>query len=759
MSRLMSAISSFDSECERLRAQLAEQIESDAFREARETVVALLCLRPNDPDALSAREFLDEQLALIDSNPRAEGRCFRGHTSGVTCVAFSPDATRAMSGSGGSGRSGDLLAREDRSIRLWDVATGREIRRFLGMTSMVTSAVFSADGRHILSGHRGGSMYLWDVEDARMVRRFFRRANNIWAVALSRNGHWALSGGDDKGVHLWEAATGKRKFRLDGHTQPVRAVAFAPDGGRILSASEDKTIRYWDLVNRCRLRRLTGHKLPVLAVAFAPDGRHAISGGMDAAVLLWDLETGEVLRRMLGHQAAINAVAIAADGQRALSGSADMTIRVWDISAGRELHCFKGHADAVTGVAFSPNDGQTFLSSSRDMTVRLWQIPTVAVGSRPSEAFSVLAELPGDTIEDVVRALGETALLEPAQREELLRRLQPRFSDPRALLQQLLEWGWVTPFQIAHLADGDPRELVVGSYVVLDRLGEGGMGEVLKARVQNGKQIVVLKVIRPDLLRNQAVTQQFLAEMQALSRLSHPNVIRTFGACQVNGRHFFAMEFIEGTDLGRLVQHSGPLPLGQACEYIRQAALGLEHAHEHCLVHRDIKPANLLLTLTAGQRARGVPGANLSARSPGAIIKIIDWGLADRRLPQGYDSGTTPVPRNEMVGTADYLAPEQARDSTSANIQSDIYSLGCTLYHLLAGHPPFPGGSLMQKLLKHQQTEPKSIREIRPDVPEGLAIILQKMMAKEPAYRYRTPAMVAVALATFCPSDPSPSVA
>jgi serine/threonine protein kinase len=287
----------------------------------------------------------------------------------------------------------------------------------------------------------------------------------------------------------------------------------------------------------------------------------------------------------------------------------------------------------------------------------------------------------------------------------------------------------------------------------MDRLGEGGMGEVLKARLKGGKQLVVLKAIRPELLSNPAITQQFLAEIQALARLSHPNVIRTFGACQVKGRHFFGMEYIEGTDLARLVQQSGPLPVAQASEYIRQAALGLEHAHEHCLVHRDIKPANLLLTLTAGQRDRGSSPNGLTARSPGAVIKIIDWGLADRRLPQGYDANVNPVAKSEMVGTADYLAPEQARDAASANIQSDIYSLGCTLYHLLAGHPPFPGGSLMQKLLKHQQTEPRSIRDLRPEVPEGLAAVLQKMMAKNIAERYRTPAMAAVGLAPFCQTE------
>jgi serine/threonine-protein kinase len=276
---------------------------------------------------------------------------------------------------------------------------------------------------------------------------------------------------------------------------------------------------------------------------------------------------------------------------------------------------------------------------------------------------------------------------------------------------------------------------------VLDRLGEGAMGEVYKARLRNSRDIAVLKVVRTGLATQGDTAAQLLGEMKALAHLSHPNVIRTFGAYASNNKHFFAMEYLEGTDLGRLVQQSGPLPCGQACDYIRQAAMGLEHAHEHCLVHRDIKPANLLLTLA--REATSKPNS-------GAVVKIIDWGVADRRIPTKEGELTDSKVRKEIVGTADYLAPEQAETPAAASIRADIYSLGCTLYHLLTGQPPFPGGSLLQKLVKHQQAQPRPISELRSDVPASLAAIAAKMMAKRPEERYRTPSAVAAALAPYC---------
>jgi serine/threonine protein kinase len=228
--------------------------------------------------------------------------------------------------------------------------------------------------------------------------------------------------------------------------------------------------------------------------------------------------------------------------------------------------------------------------------------------------------------------------------------------------------------------------------------------------------VVALKIIRPELLTDAEAVNRFQREMAVLSRLDHVNVVHAYDAGRLGTTYFLAMEYVEGTDLARLVKQAGPLPVMQACAYIRQAALGLQHAHERGLVHRDIKPHNLIMSLREGR------------------IKVADLGLA--RLPRaaneeataaltgaGTDAGVTP-PGAVMMGTTDYLAPEQALDFHKADIRADIYSLGCTLWYLLTGQPPFSGGTLAEKLLSHQTREPPAIDKLRPDVPAGLAAVL-----------------------------------
>jgi serine/threonine-protein kinase len=204
---------------------------------------------------------------------------------------------------------------------------------------------------------------------------------------------------------------------------------------------------------------------------------------------------------------------------------------------------------------------------------------------------------------------------------------------------------------------------------------------------------------------------------------------------------------------------SGPLKIPLACDYIRQAALGLQHAHEHGLVHRDIKPPNLFLTgATLPPPGDKSTSLNRSGHVPSitgkGIIKILDMGLARLRevsVPSG-ENIVALTQEGAMMGTPDYLAPEQARNAKVADIRSDIYSLGCTFYFLITGGPPFPGNSVMQKLFQHQKEDPKPIESVRSNVPPGLSAVLKKMMAKDPADRYPTPGQVAQALETFCPS-------
>src|SRR5262249_32836498 len=208
------------------------------------------------------------------------------------------------------------------------------------------------------------------------------------------------------------------------------------------------------------------------------------------------------------------------------------------------------------------------------------------------------------------------------------------------------------------------------TYEVLQLLGQGGMGAVYKARHKVMDRVVALKVINATLLGSNSSVERFHREVKAAAKLHHPNIVTAHDAGQAGNTHFLVMEFVEGTDLGKYVAQKGPLPVAHACHFIRQAALGLQHAHEHGMVHRDIKPSNLMLT------AKGV-------------VKVMDFGLA--RLTQEGAGSAGLTGENVVMGTADYIAPEQAQDAHKADIRADIYSLGCALYHLLAGRPPFGG--------------------------------------------------------------------
>jgi serine/threonine-protein kinase len=337
--------------------------------------------------------------------------------------------------------------------------------------------------------------------------------------------------------------------------------------------------------------------------------------------------------------------------------------------------------------------------------------------------------MPITSVANLVDILRQYQLLEPAQQDELVRTLQARFPEPRGLARELVQRGWLTPYQVNQLFQDEGENLILGHYAMLERLGEGGMGAVFKARHRRLGRVVALKLIRKDRLANHDLVRRFQREIQAAAHLDHPNVVHAYDADQDRDTHFFAMEYVEGADLTRVVKQRGPLPAATACAYVRQAALGLQHAFEHGLVHRDIKPSNLLLT------------------AKGDVVKILDMGLARVQQPAGEESGTTLTHEGAVMGTPDYIAPEQARSARGVDIRADLYSLGCTLYFLLTGRVPFPGGTLAQKLLSHQLDEPRPVEELRPETPPAVTAVLRQLMAKRPEDRYQTPAEAAEALA------------
>ena len=286
-------------------------------------------------------------------------------------------------------------------------------------------------------------------------------------------------------------------------------------------------------------------------------------------------------------------------------------------------------------------------------------------------------------------------------------------------------------------------------YRLLGFIGAGGMGRVWKARHELMNRVVAVKTIRPDLLRDERAVARFRREVEAAAALDHPGIVRAFDAERVGDLHVLVMEFVEGVDLARLLRERGPLPVAEACGYAVQVAAGLAYAHDRGLIHRDIKPHNLLLA-QSGQ------------------VKISDFGLAsflvaqdDQPVGRGsaatYPTGTTGSVTGDGCGTPDYIAPEQIRDARGVDGRADIYSLGCTLYHLLVGQPPFAEASVFGKVAGHLERQPQPITGFRDDLPVELVKVVARMTAKDARDRYASAVEVVMALTPFANStEPMP---
>src|SRR5271166_4513234 len=319
-----------------------------------------------------------------------------------------------------------------------------------------------------------------------------------------------------------------------------------------------------------------------------------------------------------------------------------------------------------------------------------------------------------------------------------LRVTGPVPADPGQLAGLMVRDGLLTHFQAEQLMLGKWRRFHIGKYKVLERLGAGGMGSVYLCEHKLMRRRVAVKVLPTAKADDPSSLERFYREARAVAALDHPNIVRAYDIDQDEKLHFLVMEHVDGASLQEIIKRSGPMSVLRVCHYMRQAALGLQHAHESAgLVHRDIKPGNILVDRNG-------------------IVKILDMGLA--RFFHDEDDILTKKYDENVLGTADYLAPEQALDSHAVDIRADIYSLGATFYYCLTGRTPFSEGTVAQKLIWHQTRKPKEIRSVRPDVPEEVIAIIDRMMAKDPSQRYATPLGVVEVLAnwTQTPIPPPP---
>jgi WD40 repeat protein len=305
----------------------------------------------------------DKTLRLWDVATGRLIRVIEGHALPVTAVAFSPDERSVASGSA------------DKTLKLWDVATGKLVRSFEGHSDTVTSIAYSRDGRSLVSGSWDKTLRLWDVATGRLLHTFKGHANTVESVAFSPDGGSIVSGSADKTLRLWNVATGDLLLTLIGHSDTVNSVAYAPDGHSVVSGSGDHTIKFWDAATGNVLRTLDGHLLPVSSIAVSPDGRSVVSGSWDKTLKLWEASTGKLLRTFVGHSDTVNSVGFSPDGLGVYSGSLDRTIKQWDTGTGRLLRTFDGLSSLVECVAFSP-DGRRVVSGGADNVLRLWDAGT-----------------------------------------------------------------------------------------------------------------------------------------------------------------------------------------------------------------------------------------------------------------------------------------------------------------------------------------------------------------------------------------------
>ncbi len=325
------------------------------------------------------------------------------------------------------------------------------------------------------------------------------------------------------------------------------------------------------------------------------------------------------------------------------------------------------------------------------------------------------------TIPELLKALSDSGLLAGSALsaiDESLARGR-RFSSADDFARDLVKQGYLTKLQAAAALQGKTKNLIFGDYVVIEKLGAGGMGQVFKARHKPTEKLVALKVLSADAVKNRRLVERFKKEAKAVARLKHPNIVRAYEAGKINRIRYLVMEFVDGENMLDRVKRKGQLSVDETVSCILQAARGLDYAHQKGIVHRDIKPSNFM-------------------RDRKGRVKILDMGLARVEDGEEEDDAMRLTIPGQMLGTARFMAPEQIEDARKSDVRSDVYSLGCTMYFLLRGKAPYSGETVAHTLMAHVSAPVPDLCKKRSDVPQWLGDVFTKMLAKKPADRFQT---------------------
>jgi serine/threonine protein kinase len=352
---------------------------------------------------------------------------------------------------------------------------------------------------------------------------------------------------------------------------------------------------------------------------------------------------------------------------------------------------------------------------------------------------------PPATLNEFSALVVRSKLLTADDLKSALKNLKPTGSeagDVDAARRLLVASKRLTEYQAAHIVRGHTDGFILGPYKVLDRIAKGRMAGVYKAAHEDGR-VVAIKVLPASRARDPETLARFKREGKLLTKLDHPHVVRAVELGEADGKHYLVLEHLDGETLDEVLQKRKRLPPAEAVRIIYQALLGLQHLHEKGMIHRDLKPSNLMLVDPPGKKA-DLPGDR--------PVKILDIGLG-KAVFEEADPGQKITGEGVLIGTPDYLAPEQAKNAKAADIRADIYSAGCVLYHALTGQPPFPDKSILNQVMRHATEPPKPLSEFLSDVPTGLQEVMNWLLAKDPAQRYATPDRAAQALGLFLPKS------